>query len=233
MQDMWQISRTLNALRVELAEVKYELACRRFVAELKANFNPSQPRAPRGSSIGGRWVDAGGGSGTSPLARPIPAQYRPPGGGRRGGAPPAEPLAQYRLETFNRTLSEIRRLEPGNSRLQYVAPPNYVPSNRTVNRTVEELEAARDRTAELVARHAFEEGHGNRSFGGAGQFELNSIARRTISDPNAEVARIPNGRTIYYDRSHNTLVIVNTVEPQRSTMFRPDNGQRYVDSLKK
>lgn len=157
MQDMWQISRTLNALRVELAEVKYELACRRFVAELKANFNPSQPRAPRGSSIGGRWVDAGGGgSGTSSGAS-HPAQYRPSGGGRRGGAaPPAEPLAQYRLETFNRTLAEIRRLEPGNSRLQYVAPPNYVPSNRTVNRTIEELEAVRDRTAAQVARHSFE-----------------------------------------------------------------------------
>lgn len=57
--------RTHAALGFAIADLRCELAFRRLLRELKANFNPAQPRAPRGSSIGGQWVDA------SPTSAPV------------------------------------------------------------------------------------------------------------------------------------------------------------------
>jgi hypothetical protein len=76
----------LRELSQRIVEVKAELAARRFIAVLK-KYNPNQPRAPRGTSIGGQWVDAGGGNSArqsrvvpSVVARPkakAPAPIRP------------------------------------------------------------------------------------------------------------------------------------------------------------
>lgn len=61
MQDLrWaKCLRSFQELRFALADLKYEFVCRRLLAEMKANFNPAQPRAPRGSPVGGRWIDGG------------------------------------------------------------------------------------------------------------------------------------------------------------------------------
>jgi hypothetical protein len=52
---------------------------------VKANFNPSQPRAPRGSADGGQWTDTGGGAGprAKPSARPAAAKPGSPFGSPR------------------------------------------------------------------------------------------------------------------------------------------------------
>lgn len=61
----------------------------------KANFNPAQPRVPKGNSDGGRWTDIGGNDGSSSRA-PIP-QPRPEG---IGVPQPEEGLRSvYPLET--------------------------------------------------------------------------------------------------------------------------------------
>jgi hypothetical protein len=62
------IERELNKLRrahldarAEIASVRFEIALRKATVEAKYNFDPSQPRAPRGSSDGGQWVQSGAG----------------------------------------------------------------------------------------------------------------------------------------------------------------------------
>ena len=50
----------LLRLRRELAAINAELKFRRFLRLLKAGFNPSQPRVPRGNPGGGQWTSDGG-----------------------------------------------------------------------------------------------------------------------------------------------------------------------------
>jgi hypothetical protein len=65
--------RDLARLRRLAAELKYELAFRRLMRALKANFNPDQPRVPAGNPDGGQWTsldgDAEGASVQSILAQ--------------------------------------------------------------------------------------------------------------------------------------------------------------------
>lgn len=51
--------RPLLELKQAILEVRAAIAIRRAEAEIK-RFNPDQPRAPRGRSDGGQWVDVGG-----------------------------------------------------------------------------------------------------------------------------------------------------------------------------
>lgn len=60
------ISRGLAALRMEVAALRLLRLLR------KANFNPNQPRVPRGNPHGGRWTRIGGSAGSQPAARPRP-----------------------------------------------------------------------------------------------------------------------------------------------------------------
>ncbi len=87
----------ISALRAELADIKRLLAARRAY---EAKYNPrwrEQPRAPKGTSDGGEWVDGGGGGtpkagGARPPPRPPP---RPgPGHNRPPEAAPA-PMRPY------------------------------------------------------------------------------------------------------------------------------------------
>ncbi len=87
----------ISAIRAELADIKRLLAARRAT---EAKYNPrwrQQPRAPKGTSDGGQWVDGGGGGtpktgGARPPPRPPP---RPgPGHNRPPDAAPL-PLRPY------------------------------------------------------------------------------------------------------------------------------------------
>lgn len=52
--------RAIAATRLAVADLQAELAARRFVLALRANFDPTQPRHPRGSGhVSGRWRDGG------------------------------------------------------------------------------------------------------------------------------------------------------------------------------
>jgi hypothetical protein len=63
--------RVLAAMRVELNEIKAELARRRRLAE-QTKYSPSQPRMPAGNPRGGQWTDRGGGQSTGTgLAQPM------------------------------------------------------------------------------------------------------------------------------------------------------------------
>ncbi|MCD2171705.1 RNase A-like domain-containing protein [Rhizobium sp. C4] len=60
---MVSLSAKLHAAAHRLAAELVLDAGRQFSLLLKANFNPSQPRAPAGSADGGRWTDGGGATG--------------------------------------------------------------------------------------------------------------------------------------------------------------------------
>jgi hypothetical protein len=77
---------------------------------------------------------------------------RRPGGGRplnrgpRGfGGESAELNARIRAASFQSHIESIRKLEPNNRELSYVAPKGWVPTERDVARIHEELLGARER----------------------------------------------------------------------------------------
>jgi hypothetical protein len=92
-----ETTRLLAAIRMATLTMKAEVSATRFrmagkrLADLfaKANFDPNQPRVPRGSPTGGRWTDnltggqaatrhLAGGSGSDDLDKPTIPRQRPP-----------------------------------------------------------------------------------------------------------------------------------------------------------
>jgi hypothetical protein len=78
----------LRAIKSQLLRLKWLVAAERFEIAMrrhdralrracKANFNPDQPRVPRGQREGGQWIDDGGSSGKIRLAGEIPTGDSP------------------------------------------------------------------------------------------------------------------------------------------------------------
>jgi hypothetical protein len=65
----WQVSARLRAIRSLLLAKVVEEKLRKLESAVKANFDPNQPRVPRGNPDGGQWSSAGGGSGRTRLAQ--------------------------------------------------------------------------------------------------------------------------------------------------------------------
>lgn len=57
-----QVQNSLVRLRSRFATATFENIAARLAVMLGAKYDPGQPRAPAGSSEGGQWTDAGGGS---------------------------------------------------------------------------------------------------------------------------------------------------------------------------
>jgi hypothetical protein len=53
----------LNHARYEISALQVQVQLLRMELLLKANFDPNQPRVPRGNADGGQWTRVGGGSG--------------------------------------------------------------------------------------------------------------------------------------------------------------------------
>jgi hypothetical protein len=81
-----QMPDDLQDVRSAIAEVKIALGERRSTTEVK--FDPNQPRAPEGTSTGGQWIRAGGGS--AQRTRPQTPSPRTP-------SPPPKARQQARL----------------------------------------------------------------------------------------------------------------------------------------
>src|ERR1044072_1531400 len=59
-RDLAELRASHERLKVELAEIKYELAWRRLCR--KYGYNPTQPRVPAGNPDGGQWTSGGDGN---------------------------------------------------------------------------------------------------------------------------------------------------------------------------
>ena len=75
-QASWQTSATLRRIRSLLLANLVEEKLRILQRAVKANFNPNQPRVPRGNPDGGQWTSTGGSTGRTRVAQ------IPRGGGR-------------------------------------------------------------------------------------------------------------------------------------------------------
>lgn len=156
----------------------------------KANFNPGQPRAPRGNADGGRWTRTPG-SGL-PVVR-AQSGPRPPAGGRpvilRPGVRLENPTPTQlaRLEAsrlaMNRAIEQVREVDPR----WKPTPQLYETVDGEIAASDAVMREAEARLVELANRlakpgpHALEwlENHGReRRFHPAERRELNRIGRK-------------------------------------------------------
>lgn len=106
-----------NRLRAALVGLSLFVKARRFAERAaKANFNPGQPRVPRGNVDGGQWTNGPGGL---PVVR-VQSTVRPPGryvmvrpGARLQDPTPAQlaRLAASRI-AMNRAIEQVREVDP-------------------------------------------------------------------------------------------------------------------------
>jgi hypothetical protein len=94
----------LLQIRGELASIKTELKFWCFSNDLKANFNPNQPRVPAGNAGGGQWTGGGGHTDFSASGR------------RLTGPPKGTPAQQARLQIAEARARDatrrVRELDP-------------------------------------------------------------------------------------------------------------------------
>lgn len=70
--DDWASWHVSYGIRLRCMELEAELK-EALLADLKAGFNPDQPRVPAGSSEGGQWTTSPGSGGQNPAATPLPS----------------------------------------------------------------------------------------------------------------------------------------------------------------
>jgi hypothetical protein len=209
-------------LYAELAAMRMRVALARLM--LKYNFDPAQPRVPAGSPDGGRWTDAGG----TRFAGGAEEDESNRAG--RRSAVIENPMAELRQAAFANHIVALRRLDPANSQLSYIVGLDFVPRQEQVDALGDEVETAKNKVANRISSgHAFQ-AHGS-EFGSPSQAELGTIVRRVLDYP-SRVVDLPRGRTIFYDRPSNTLVFVNPADRDGGTVFRPADGERYIDKAK-
>ena len=119
---MVQLELSAKNLRVAAARFRaMALAGNRRIASIKANFNPNQPRIPRGNTEGGRWTKIPGGDDAAPVIRVGANSRRPSSSGgrpiRRGDRiADATPAQLARLDAsrlaMNSALADVRRIDP-------------------------------------------------------------------------------------------------------------------------
>ena len=83
--------------RAILADLRLSLRSRQLLWAIKYNFNPAQPRVPRGVPEGGRWTDGGFGSDPSSQKPDRTASGRSEDGGRIGRRIPFEDSELVRI----------------------------------------------------------------------------------------------------------------------------------------
>jgi hypothetical protein len=165
-------------------------------------FNPSQPRAPAGSPDGGQWVSEDG-DGVSLLAG-----RRPSLGSRQPSPRPSPPARPER-------------------------PPEFPPAPRLNS-------LQRERASRRIVKHAYKD-HINEFpdilKDGMTESDKQSAFARYAKRVMQEAQRsrtLLRGRVAYEYRDPNgelTVVIVNRRRLDRSTMFRPKNGEQYLRDL--
>jgi hypothetical protein len=141
-----------------------------------------------------------------------------------------DPIAPVRQAQWDARVETLRRLDPNNPNLVFVAPPG-APSPEAVARLDAELTAVAARVANKIANgHAFA-GHIVEFPEISSQSQFAQVIQRVISNPSSDARPLSNGRTAYYEKSTNTLVIVDTNAADLGTAFRPARGIDYTNQL--
>ncbi|HET7446782.1 MAG TPA: hypothetical protein VFJ49_02510 [Methyloceanibacter sp.] len=122
----WQTSAALRRIRSLLLANLLEEKLRNLERAVKANFNPNQPRVPRGNPDGGQWTGTGGGGGGG---RTRIAQM-PRGGGRIRSHAEGTPEQEARLVAEEAQAQEairrVREIDPNWSPKDSLTDPNSI-----------------------------------------------------------------------------------------------------------
>jgi hypothetical protein len=86
-------------------------------------------------------------------------------------------------------------------------------------------------TIDHVTAHAYEEHW--REYGNISRDEFRQIAKEHLENPDDKTNLYNNHATAYWSEKYKSVLIVNHDSPEKSTMFKPDDGQSYYELLKK
>ena len=175
--------------------------------------------------------DEGGGNGSTQVAQGNESGDE--SGRTRGSIEEefADPTAPVRQQFYNAARNKLRAIDPSNSAIPSLAGPDWVPSKDDVNNMQDALDRAIEERAVEAADHAYEKHVFDQAdFPEIGsQVQLQLLAQDVMKTSKPEIA--PNGRTLFYQSSTNTLVIINSRSPEDSTIYRPPRRRQYVDDL--
>ena len=136
----------LDRARYDLAALQVEVQLLRLQLIYKANFNPNQPRVPRGHPDGGRWSRVGGSVEDSEASRRV---------GAAEDTRPAEPIDRAGTETTtlpgNRQLVRDRSgTEPWEVYVDTLRPNGSVAERVVINRDGSAIRSEFSTTPELT-----------------------------------------------------------------------------------
>lgn len=137
------------------------------------------------------------------------------------------PMADLRQEAFASNIEALRRLDPANPQLNYIASPEFIPRQDQIEALRNEVEAARSAASQKIAA-----GHGFKhaaELGAITRTEFANIVRDTLASPFSQVKDLSDGRTLFYNARDNIIVFVNPADQDYGTMFKPLDRQAYVD----
>jgi len=198
-------------------------------AEKLLRFNPNHyGPGPQGGQFAP--TDEGGAAGATDNAGNGPTQVAQ-NGEEDEREEAGDPLDPVRQALFNSEQAKLRALDPSNSQAASLAGPNWTPKDQDLRYVQDALNRAIEDQAARAAAYAYPK-HvvGRNEFPGIGsEVELQSLAQDVMKQSIAQPGR--NGRVIFYQPSTNTLVIANPDNPADANIFRPTDGQRYVDRL--
>jgi len=142
---------------------------------------------------------------------------------------PFDPAGPVRAASYNTARNKLDANDPENTALSpLVTNPNWTPSKDDVSNMQDALDRATENAAANVAQHGYND-HISEFPDVYGMTELQLRAQSVIKT--GLIKTSGDGRAGFYEPSTNTLVIINTVHPDRSTIFRPGLGRRYFDTL--
>jgi len=131
-------------------------------------------------------------------------------------------------EQFYSTVSQIQQLDPNYS---YVTQQGFTPGETDVEGARADLETTREKIAARIAGgHAL--GKHGYQFGYPSEATLTNIVRGVMTSPTYAITGLGEGRSAYYDRPTNTLVIVDPNHADYGTVFRPPTREEYLGTLR-
>ncbi len=148
----------------------------------------------------------------------------------RGEAEPSDPMAETRTRIYSNMSADLRRLEPDNKNLVSMTKPDTAPSREDLSAMSEELSEARERTADKISNgHAFDLHDEETACETPAQMKRGVLD--VLESPGSLVKSLPRGRSAYYDKETNTIVLINPNDPDGGSVFRPRTGRQYFDEL--
>jgi hypothetical protein len=127
-----------------------------------------------------------------------------------------DPLADARTEIYYSIESQIRRLNPHYATV--TRGDDFRASENEVRAALADLAAARTRIAASIANgHAFAKHAAQFGVTTTGAFQ--SVVEDVLSDPATQVRTLVRGRSAFYNRTTNSLVIVDPGSPDSGTAY--------------